>query len=282
MKIKRRLIAGLVVTVLVLGYAAIVAFLAFSEDAMVYVSAGEGKRGRAVPGDDAGIPWDTMRVRAADGVPVFLLTSTVADTGRPWAIFFHGNAGMVGSRGNVDRYRLLRDAGFNVLAVEYRAYGASVHAGPVSESGIHADARAALRYLTDSLRVAPPRIVAYGWSLGSGPATRLASEARLGALVTEGAFTSLPDVAAELYPWVPVRLVMKNRFDNTALAKALNVPWLVFHGRADDEIPFAHGEALAALSSAARLVPLNAGHGDGVIGDRAAALAELKALAGKL
>lgn len=262
-----------------LAYGGIVAFLAISETMLVYVSAGEGRRGRPVPEADASIPWDTLLVRADDGVPVFMLVSRVDTTAtRPWAIFFHGNAGMVGSRSSVARYALLRDAGFNVVAPEYRGYGAAVASGPVSEAGVHADARAALAYLTASLRIHSRRVIAYGWSLGSGPAARLAAEFDLGAVVTEGGFTSLPDVGAELYPWVPVRLIMRNRFDNIELARRIAEPWIVFHGRRDSEIPFAHGEAIALVGPTARLVPLDAGHDDGVIGDRRVALAELRRL----
>ncbi|MGH7637090.1 MAG: alpha/beta hydrolase [Gemmatimonadaceae bacterium] len=266
-----------------LAYAGIVVFLALSENALVYVSAGEGRRGRPVPAEDAPIPWDTLRVPAADGVPVFLLVSRVdTSSRRPWAIFFHGNAGMVGSGSSVARYALLREAGFDVLAPEYRGYGAASGSGPVTEDGVYADARAALAYLVDSLRVPSRRIVAYGWSLGSGPAARLAAEHDLGALITEGGFTSLPDVGAELYPWVPVRMIMRNRFDNFALVTRIEEPWIVFHGRRDSEIPFAHGEALALAGPTARLVPLDAEHDDGVIADRVTALRELRQIAGGL
>ena len=264
---------------LLLVYVGIVAFLAISERSLVYVSAGEGRRGRPLPGADVSIPWDTLRVRAADGVSVFLLVSRVdTSASRPWAIFFHGNAGMVGSRSSVERYALLRDAGFNVLAPEYRGYGAALSSGPASETGVYADARAALSYLTDSLHVPSRRIIVYGWSLGSGPAVRLGAEFDLGAVVTEGGFTSLPDVGAELYPWVPVRMIMRNRFDNVGLARRIAEPWIVFHGRRDSEIPFAHGEAIALVGPTARLVPLDAEHDDGVTADREVALAELRRL----
>lgn len=266
-----------------LAYAGLVAFLALSENAMVYVSAGEGRRGRALPAEDARIPWDTLRVPAADGVPVFLLVSRVDTSARrPWAIFFHGNAGLVGSRSSVQRYELLRDAGFNVLAPEYRGYGAAAASGPVSEDGVYADARAALAYLTEALRVPSRRVVTYGWSLGSGPAARLGAEFDLGAVITEGGFTSLPDVGAELYPWVPVRAIMRNRFDNIGLARRIAEPWIVFHGRRDSEIPFAHGEAIALVGPTARLVPLDAEHDDGVTADREIVLRELQALAALL
>jgi len=123
---------------MLLVYIGIVAFLAISESSLVYVSAGEGRRGRPLPGVDVSIPWDTLRVRAADGVRVFLLVSRVDTSAlRPWAIFFHGNAGMVGSRSSVERYALLRDAGFNVLAPEYRGYGAALSSGPASETGVY-------------------------------------------------------------------------------------------------------------------------------------------------
>ena len=266
-----------------LMYGAIVAFLAISETTLVYVSAGEGRRGRAVPEADASIPWDTLRVRADDGVSVFLLVSRIdTTTTRPWAIFFHGNAGMVGSRSSVERYALLRDAGFNVLAPEYRGYGAALASGPASESGVHADARAAFTFLTDSLRIPSRRVIVYGWSLGSGPAARLGAEFDLGAVVTEGGFTSLPDVGAALYPWVPVRMIMRNRFDNVGVARRITEPWIVFHGRRDSEIPFAHGEAIALVGPTTRLVPLDADHDDGVIADREIALRELSAIAAAL
>jgi fermentation-respiration switch protein FrsA (DUF1100 family) len=269
----RRLLFG-AGTVGALGYGSAVGFLAFRETSLVYVGAGARHATRIVP-LEAAVPWDTLRVPAADTVPVLLLESMLNDSA-PWAIYFHGNFGLLGSRGNVRRYELLRDAGFNVLAVEYRGYGASVSAGTPSEQAINADAAAAWDYLTRRRGVDPRRIVIYGWSLGSGPATRLAAERGPAALITEGAFTSLPDVGAEVYPWVPVRLVMRNRFDNLELARTLSIPWIVFHGRVDDVVPFSHGESLAAASSHARLIPLAANHDDGVIGDRDKALAVLR------
>lgn len=263
----------------VLAYAAAVGLLVFNETSLVYASAGTTRSTRLVPAANTGIPWDTLRVRAADSVPVLLLESRVDDAAdRPWAIYFHGNAGLLGSRGNVSRYQLLHDAGFNVLAVEYRGYGASVAAGPPTEGGVYADATAAWKHVTTDLGVAPGRVILYGWSLGSGPATYVAATHPAAALVTEGGFTSLPDVGAARYPWVPVRYVMRNQFNNLQRARTLAMPWIVFHGRADRDVPFSHGEALAAAARGARLVALAADHNDGVIADRALALGALREL----
>jgi fermentation-respiration switch protein FrsA (DUF1100 family) len=267
----------------ILAYSGAVGFLAFRETSLVFASAGDSPSPRWFPAVDGDMWWDSVRIRADDGAPVFLIQSRIDSAPRrPWAIYLHGNAGLLGSRGNIARYRLLRDAGFNVLAVEYRGYGASVAAGRPSEAGVYADARAAWTHLTESLHVAPARVAVYGWSLGSGPATYLAVEKRPGALITEGTFTSLPDVGAMRYPWVPVRLVMRNRFDNLARAGALSMPWLLFHGTTDADVPFAHSQRLAAAAHGARLIPLAAGHNDGVTAERAKTLAALRDVAQRL
>lgn len=274
---RRWLLVGISIAVLL--YATAVGFLAFNETDLVYVGAGP-YGSRRVPADSFGLAWDTLRVPASDSVPVLLMAlprDSVAR--RPWVIYLHGNAGALGSRFNVHRYRLLHEAGFNVLAVEYRGYGASVAVGLPSERGLEADVMGAFTYLTETLRVPANRIVTYGWSLGGGPASFLASRAKIAAVVTEGTFTSLPDVGAEQYPWVPVRLVMRNRFDNLARARTITIPWLVFHARRDYEVPFAHGEALAAANPRVRFVPLAGEHADAVIVDRAVALAALRDVA---
>jgi hypothetical protein len=278
----RNALAG-VAGAVILAYSGAVGFLAFNETSMVFASAGVSPLRRWFPADDADVRWDSVRTRADDGVPVFLIESRIDDEPRrPWALYFHGNAGLLGSRGNISRYRLLREAGFNVLAVEYRGYGASALAGKPSEAGVYADARAAWQYLTGSLNVDPSRIVVYGWSLGSGPTTYLGAEKRPASIITEGAFTSLPDVGATLYPWVPVRLVMRNRFDNLTRAREVSVPWLLFHARADEQIPFSHAERLSSTARGAHLIPLIAGHNDAVIADRATTLPALRSLAERL
>jgi pimeloyl-ACP methyl ester carboxylesterase len=265
------LLAALVIA----GYAAAIGVLAVRETSLVY--AGVGRTARSVPDSTAGIPWDTVRVVAADSVPALLLTSRVdAAPDRPWAVYLHGNFGNLGARGNVARYVLLRDAGFNVLAVEYRGFGASASAGTPSEPGIYADANAGWTHLTQTLGVAPGRVLIYGLSLGGGPAAYLAHEHAAGALVTEGSATMLPDVGAEQYPWVPVKLVMRNRYPTITRAPAITEPWVIFHGRPDDVIPFSHGEALAAAAPNARLVPLNTDHDGGVVDGRATSLPVLR------
>ena len=265
------------------AYLVLLVFLVARETALVFPGAGRTAGEWAVPAEP-GLDWDSTRVPADDGVPVFLLEAPHphAASEAPWAIYFHGNGGLVGTPGSIQRYRLLHDAGFNVLAVEFRGYGVSADVGTPSEPGLYADARAAWGYLTRERLVDPDRILVYGWSLGSGPAMYMADEFGPAALVTEGAPTSAPDRAAELYPWVPVRLLMRTRFDNLARARSLDLPWLLFHGRSDVVVPFHHGLALAEADRDAKLIPLEAGHDDGVLSDRGRALEALRSLAGRM
>jgi pimeloyl-ACP methyl ester carboxylesterase len=272
----------LLLTRLIIGFVAIyasaVGVLAFRETSLVYP--GMGRTFRAVPAANTGIPWDTVRVTARDSVPVLLMTSRV-DTAsqRPWVLYLHGNLGLLGARGNVARYRLLRDAGFNILAVEYRGFGLSNSAGKPTEFGIYSDAKAGWDYLTGKGGVPPARVVIYGMSLGGGAATYLTVAHPPAALVTEGTSTSLPDVGAQRYPWVPVRLIMRNKYPSLERAPAITVPWVIFHSRDDKTVPYRHGQALAKAAPRAQFVTLSGEHEFGAANDRGVSLPILMELA---
>jgi uncharacterized protein len=177
-------------------------------------------------------------------------------------LFLHGNAGNLEHRRGI--LEGLRELGAGVLAIDYRGYGRSP--GSPSEAGLHADARAAHDWL--AARVDPARIVVYGESLGGGPACELAATAPVGGLVLQSAFTSVPDMAARVVPWLPGRWLVRTRFDNLAKVGAIACPKLVLHSRADEVVPFAHGERLFAAAREPReCVWIGAaGHNDPVLG----------------
>jgi pimeloyl-ACP methyl ester carboxylesterase len=108
--------------------------------------------------------------------------------------------------------------------------------------------------------IAPERLVLMGASLGTGVATRLAAERAPAALVLVSGFTSLPDAGAAALPLVPVRLLMRDRFDNLGTIPQVHAPVLVLHATDDRIIPFAQGEALAKATPGGRLVRF-AGYG---------------------
>ncbi len=170
----------------------------------------------------------------------------------------HGNAGNLEQRASLAR--TFCEMNFAVLLYDYRGYGAS--SGRPHEPGLRLDARAAYRWLRER-GFEPERIVLYGESLGGGVATQLASEVPAAALILESSFTSVADVASALYPWLPTRLLLRDRYENLRKIETLELPLLVVHSPDDELIPCAHARRLAAAAAHSELLETRGGHNDG-------------------
>lgn len=182
------------------------------------------------------------------------------DTGY-WILLLHGNADSAFSPDQLRHAEALQAAGFSVLNIDYRGFGMSP--GVPSETGMIADAEAAFQALS-RLGVAPGQIILLGHSLGSGPAVCLAAHHAAAALVLFGAFTSIPDAAADRYPWLPVRYVTSVRFDVLTRIRTLHIPVIIAHSRTDKTIPYSHALNLyAAAPDPKRLITLDAPSSDG-------------------
>lgn len=154
-------------------------------------------------------------------------------------LFSHGNAEDI--FGSNHFFEALRDAGFNVLAYDYRGYGASE--GAPSENNSYEDAQAAYNYLTETKKIAPEKIIIHGRSLGAAVSIDLASRNNCGGLIAESAFISAFRVMTH-YPIYPF-----DRFKNLAKIKQIKCPVLFIHGKRDRLIPFRHGEKLFAAAN---------------------------------
>ncbi|MDX2289001.1 MAG: alpha/beta hydrolase [Hyphomicrobiaceae bacterium] len=172
----------------------------------------------------------------------------------PVFLFMHGKSG--GLERKVGRWSRLADRGAGVLAFSYRGYPGST--GEPSEAGLYEDARAAYRWLAG--RHESGRIVLHGLSLGTGVASRLATEVDAKAVVLEAPFAALVDVAAARQPWLPVHLLLIDRFESLPLMAKLRMPLLIVHGTRDTAIPISHAERLyAAAKEPKRLVAIPGG-----------------------
>jgi fermentation-respiration switch protein FrsA (DUF1100 family) len=152
----------------------------------------------------------------------------------------HGNGGNLTHRR--DLLEILHELGVSAMIFDYRGYGRS--SGSPTEGGILADARAARGWLAERAGVREADVVLFGESLGGGVMVDLAAADGARALVLESTFTSLPDVAAFHYPWLPVRLLMRTKLNSAAKIAGYHGPLLQFHGDADTIIPLAIGERL--------------------------------------
>jgi fermentation-respiration switch protein FrsA (DUF1100 family) len=239
----RRRLAKLIGT-LALGYVGILLMLMFFENWLIF---------RGVQAKDA---WDAPpNSRVQD---VYLPTAGGTRIHAWWCptenwqpsqgalLYAHGNAGNLSQRGEgVRRWQDLMNQA--VLIFDYPGYGRSE--GKPDEAGCYAAADAAYDWLCDNLRVSPERILLYGGSLGGAVATDLASRRPHRALVLVSAFTSMPDMAQEQYPWTPARWLVRSRFDNLAKIGKVKQPVFQAHGTADRLIPFAQGQRLFAAAN---------------------------------
>jgi len=175
----------------------------------------------------------------------------------------HGNAGNLSHR--LSLIETLLKANASVFAFDYRGYGRS--SGKPSEEGVCLDAEAAWQWLVNERGFAPTSIVALGESLGGGVVCELATRKPLRALILQSTFTSVPDLASEMLPWLPMRLLLTTRFNNHDKLKQVRIPVLILHGRKDTIIPFAHAEKnYAALSAHSRyFAELDGDHNDTLI-----------------
>ncbi len=185
-----------------------------------------------------------------------------AHAARGVVLILHGNAGNISHR--LEYLAMFNRLGYAALIIDYRGYGKS--SGTPSEDGTYRDGEAAWRHLIEARKLEPRDIVLFGESLGGGVATWLALQHRPRALVLASTFTSVPDLGAQVYRWLPVRLLARIEYDNLERIRQHTVPVLIAHSRNDDIIPFSHGQALfAAANEPKQFLELRGGHNDGFI-----------------
>ena len=167
-----------------------------------------------------------------------------AKPGKPTLLFFHGNGGALEHRGLLMRKYL--DHGYGMFMLTYRGFGGST--GSPTEKDNVADAGLAYDRLM-SEGVPPTSIILYGESLGSGVATQVAKTKRAAGLILDSPFTSVTDRAAEIYPFLPVRLLLADRYESSRHIRDVRMPLLIIHGEADQVVPVRMGRALFALAN---------------------------------
>lgn len=243
-----------------LGWLGAAAYLMLNETAIVYRPTAYG--GRELSPPDPSLRVEETFVRDPDSLALatWVIPPTGADTLGLWVLVCHGNAGNITLPLRQRWTQAMRAEGVGVVAFDYRGYGASDD-GPLREAELQRDARAVYDWMVHVRGIPASRIVIYGHSLGSGVATHLAASVEAAGLIVEGAFTSLPDVGADRYPWVPVRLLARERFESVVWIGNVAMPKLMLHATDDRVIPFVFGQRLHAAAPAPKeFVTLTGGH----------------------
>ncbi len=212
------------------------------------------------PGD-INLPYEAINLTTSDGVKLsgwFI----PAEDAQGVVLFFHGNAGNISHR--LDSIEVFHRLGLSVLIIDYRGYGQSE--GSPSEQGTYLDAEAAWKYLVKERQISPEQIVLFGRSLGGAVAVWLAQQHTSGMLILESTFTSVPDVAAKHYPFLPVRLLARSQYNSLERLPHVECPILVIHSPDDEIILYEHGQQLFKVAQEPKyFLKLIGGHNEGFL-----------------
>ena len=154
-------------------------------------------------------------------------------------LFFHGNAGGLGNR--IYKLNELKNLNLNYLIISWRGF--SGNKGSPTEQGLYSDARSALKWLEKS-NISKSKIILYGESLGTGVAVEVGQNQKFAGIILESPYTSIVDAAKIYYPYLPVDLILKDKYLSLKKIKNINSPTLIMHGGADIIIPIAMGKKL--------------------------------------
>jgi len=259
-----------------IAYAAVMALVFFFQSRLVYYP-GVGRE-MAVTPQAYGLRFESVEIRTADGESLAAWW-VPAEGARGTVLFFHGNAGNISHR--LDYLQMFHRLRYSTLIVDYRGYGMST--GSPSEKGTYLDAEAAWDYARHSRMALPQDIVIAGESLGGAVATWLAAKENPRAVILLSTFTSVPDLGAQVYWFLPVRLLSRIRYDNRENLKRISAPVFIAHSRDDDVVPYAHGKKLfEAANEPKAFLEMSGGHNDGFIFTRPEWVAALAAFLNEL
>ena len=249
------------VTILAAGmYGALCLYLFLMQAKLIYYPNIPSRNLTASP-KDIGLAYESVSMVTSDGVMIHGWF-VPAQQERGTLLFFHGNAGNISHR--LDSIKIFHALGLSTLIIDYRGYGRSL--GAISEQGTYLDAEAAWSYLTGTRNIAARQIVVFGRSLGAAIAAYIAAEQKPGGLILESAFTSVPDMAARMYPVFPVRLLSKFQYNTEKFLHSVSSPVLIIHSPDDEIIPYENGQKLFnSAREPKEFLKIQGGHNEGFL-----------------
>jgi len=244
--------------VVFITWCGIALYLYFSQSRLLYYPELPSRTIEVTPAA-VGLSYENVQLLAADDTRLHAWF-VPATASRGTLLFSHGNAGNIGHR--LHSIRQFNSLGLDVLIYDYRGFGESE--GKPTEAGTYLDVKAAWDYLLVEREIAPRQIVIFGRSLGAAIAAELASQHPSAGVILESAFTSVPDMAASIYPWLPVRLLSRYQYNSLEKIARITSPLLLVHSRGDEIVPFDQGERLFAQANEPKqFLELSGGHNDG-------------------
>lgn len=243
--------------ILIVFYSVILVMMYFKQDSMLYFPEKEIWQSPR----DVNLEYEEIYFKTKDGITIsgWYIPS---ENEKGIILFCHGNAGNISHR--LDSLKILNSLNLSVLIFDYRGYGKSE--GKPNEIGTYLDAEAAWDYLVNFKEKSPERIILFGRSLGAAIAAEVALRKNPAGLIIESSFSSVPDIGADFYPWLPVKLISKFKYSTIDKVGLIKCPKLIIHSPEDEIIPFKHGKSLFEKASPPKdFLEIKGGHNEGFL-----------------
>ena len=220
--------------IIIFVYILVLVFLYFYQRSLLY-----HPNENNYSGDQISVPIKKVRINTEDNIDLLGWFHEKDLQKYKTVLFFHGNAGSLENR--IHKLNHFNKMDVNFLIIAWRGF--SGNKGKPSEEGLYKDGRSGINWLVKK-GVKEKNIVIYGESLGTGVATHVSQNKNFAGVVLETPFTSMIDAAKKFYPYIPVGLLLKDKFDNKSKIKNIKVPILIMHGEADQIVPFIMGKKM--------------------------------------
>jgi len=195
-------------------------------------------------GDQLHVSIKKVKIKTQDNIELIAWYHKKDITKYKTILFLHGNAGSLENR--IHKINHFKDMNINFLIVAWRGF--SGNEGKPTEKGLYEDARSAVRWL-NAEGIDEKNMVIYGESLGTGVTTEIAQNRNFAGIILESPFTSMIDAAKDKYSYLPVRFLLKDKYESNKKIKNIKSPILIMHGKVDNIVPFHMGKKMYELAN---------------------------------
>jgi fermentation-respiration switch protein FrsA (DUF1100 family) len=195
-------------------------------------------------GDKLEVEIEKVNIRTSDNINLVGWFHNKSLDNYKTILYFHGNAGKLENR--IYKLNHFKDLDVNFLIIAWRGF--SGNNGKPTEQGLYEDGKSAINWLAKK-GINEKNLILYGESLGTGVATHLAQKKNYAGIILETPFTSMIDAAKTFYPYIPVNLLLKDKFENYKKVRNINSPILVMHGELDQIVPFSMGKKIYQIAN---------------------------------
>ena len=228
-----------IITFILLIYLSVLVYLFFFQRNLLYLP-----NENNYSGDKIKVDIEEVQIKTSDNINLLGWFHKKDLNKFKTIVYFHGNAGKLENR--IHKLNHFKDMDINFLIISWRGF--SENSGKPTEQGLYKDGKSAIDWLKN-MGLDDKDIILYGESLGTGIAIEIAQNKNFAGLILETPFTSMIDAAKNVYPYIPVGLLLKDRYENDKKIKNINIPLLVMHGEEDQIVPFKMGKKIYEIAN---------------------------------